>query len=410
MSKSKKKPAKKSFNLKKLIIIIAIVIGCAGAGVGVTALVKAIANKSRNSEISVAFYNLPESVTSPLKDYISENSEVKTSFTNLQPAAFDVKRISQKYDLFFSWNGQSLDILGEKSEKIGKKCYSQQPTSFSRNTEKKLAVALDHYEIAYNIQKINECKVEYPQSFEELERFLSDMSGYVFCPFIFEGSKDDVLLAFLSCIIEGKAGSDGYKAFLEEAAKNPDFNSLVYFTIPAGKGKSITLASVLEDLKTWPAKGFTHPAWYSATRSDLDIFMDTDQVAVVFTSLSSHREMPYRNVSKYEACRFPTSSEAVSHGVIAPTVACVKLNNSSIINNLLATMVSPEAQEFISFNTMLAPTSSQGQAFDRQADDVRFWAAACKDGPLPDLYNAVFQNDKENATKFAAAVRDYLKN
>lgn len=399
----------KKISLKQVLIVACVMVGCAGLGFGTTMLVKSIAKKSRNKEVQVAFFGLPDSVKNSLENWIKENSKSKTSFYSIDAEYYDAKKVAQKYDLLFSWDGQVLSEQEAKAEKISKKCYVQQPLSFNNTDGKQLKVCVDHFEIAYNIAKIKESGVEYPSSFAELDRFLSDMSGYVFCPFLFEGGNDEVLLAFLSCYIEGKAGSDGYKAFLAQAAKNPDYNALSTYAIPAANGQDFTLVDVISELKLWPEKGYTHPSWYRATDVDVNIFTETDQVAVMFTSLSRHRNLSYNNVSKYEACRFPIARDGVNHGLIAPSVACVKFRNSNVVNDLLASMVSPEAQEIISNNTMLGPASLQGQAYDRQADDVRFWAAACKDGPLPDLYNAIFQLDAEAGAQFANAVRDYLR-
>lgn len=410
MSKKQKKTNESKKVYRQRIIIIAAIIICGFCvGFGGTELVQAIANKTKNSEIRIGFYDLENSYEKSLKDYISANADVKIKFETINPAVFDAEKVEKKYDVIFGWDGNVLSKLSEKAEKINKKCYSQQPSSFSRNVEKKLAVAVDHYEIAYNIEKITQSKVEYPTSFDELERFLSDMSAYVFCPFLLAGGDDKVLLAFISCFIEGKAGSDGYKAFLEEAAKHPNCESLLDFEIPCANKQTITLGAILADLKTWPEKGYTHPSWHSATDVDISVFSETDQVSVIFTSLSNHRKLPYDTSSKYEACRFPIVRDGVDHGLIAPTISCVKFRNSSAINTLLENMVSPEGQERISYTTMLGPSSSQGQSYDRQADDVRFWAAACKDGPLPDLYNAIFQLDAEAGAQFANAVRDYLR-
>lgn len=368
-------------------------------------------NKAKTLE--VAFYELPENVSGTLESVIEEESEVPVKFTSLNKNSPDLEKLHKKYDFVVAWDGAFLDGLKDKNQKISKKCYALQPTSFFDDGADILKLCSSHYEIAYNIEKIKQTDVEYPATLFELDNFLAQMSGYVFCPFIMAGSDDKTLLAFLSCLVESKAGAQGYKSFLDEVSKSYDgsaqsFTQLCQYKIPVSKGASFTLADLLTELKTWPQKGYTHPSWYKATSADVNAFMETDHVAVVFTSLEEHRKMPYENVAKYEACRFPIQNNDVAHGVIAPCIGVTKFQNTTVCNSVLLSLVDSDVQEYISFHTMLAPTSSRAQAYDRQADDVRFWNAACSYGPLSDMYNAVFQLKPNAAHSFAEEVREYL--
>lgn len=394
---------------KTIAFIVGILLVCVGLGFGIAKIVNANRFKERNEQLSVAFYDLPETVTSALEKAVSDNCEKPVKFDYIQASAFDAKKIASKYDLFFSWNGKAVSDLEQFAEKIPNKCYANQPSSYNVPENKRLNVIVDHYEIAYNIEKVQQLHLDFPATFDELETFLTEMTGLVFCPFICEGSDDETLLALLGCFIEGKAGSKAYKDFLEQAAKKSDFESVINLPIKGADGTTFTLASILDELKTWPEKGFTHPNWCLIKDFDIETFMDSDQVAVVFSSLTKHRQMTYKNVRKYEACRFPVKNENAAHGVIAPSVSAVKLRNAGYINDVLIKLVTSEVQEGLSSETKLALASSKGQSYDRQADDVRFWTAACNDGPLPDLYNAVYQLNADKGKNFADQVRQYLK-
>ena len=68
-----------------------------------------------------------------------------------------------------------------------------------------------------------------------------------------------------------------------------------------------------------------------------------------------------------------------------------------------------EVQEELSNKTMLAPVHYRAQAYDRQADDVRFWSASCKGGAVPDLYLGVYQRKPEELAEMCKEIRNYVR-
>ena len=67
-----------------------------------------------------------------------------------------------------------------------------------------------------------------------------------------------------------------------------------------------------------------------------------------------------------------------------------------------------DLQTILSQRSKLAPTSDRAEAHDVQADDVRFWAASCTDGPVPELGDAVFVSQVKRAA-FAEEIRAYME-
>ena len=55
-----------------------------------------------------------------------------------------------------------------------------------------------------------------------------------------------------------------------------------------------------------------------------------------------------------------------------------------------------------------AQSSARAEAHDVQADDVRFWATSCTDGPVPELGDAVFVSQVKRAA-FAEEIRAYME-
>ena len=85
------------------------------------------------------------------------------------------------------------------------------------------------------------------------------------------------------------------------------------------------------------------------------------------------------------------------------------LSKNSNSKRYLAEFFTEDAQTELSNLTMLAPVHSHAQAYDKQADDVRYWAASCPGGALPDLYLAVYQRNPAGLAEFAKNVRNAVK-
>lgn len=387
----------------KIVCIVAVLIlVCGAVGFGVFEAVK---KASKNKPLTIGFYNVSEKIETSLSKLIEESWEGEVVFREITQKELGSKKFNNNYDLVFSWEGNLTEALKDSAKTILKKSYEVQPSSFRNKQNGALNILLNHYEIAYNKQLLSQVGMEYPENFAQFEAFLESMEQKVFCPFICEGSNDEVLINFIGSLFESYAGTAGYNEFAKKVQKASSFEDLLDDSVASG----VSLRQLLDMLKTWPKKGYTHPAWMNATKADINLFMEQDQVAVVYTSLEEHRKMAYQNVEKYEACRFPIENEKTAHGVIAPAVVCTKTNNRFDLDKLIYSLVVPENQETLSYETELAPVSSRGQAYDRQADDVRFFAAACNDGPLPDLYASVYQMDNSTAHTFAENIRNYLK-
>lgn len=406
MSKKAKEQKKleKTKKIKKVLIIIVVALLVCGVMIFSTIQIARKVSKSKN--LSIGYFDLPQNISSSITNVINECWEGEIDFSEVSLKDLDSKKLNKKYDLIFSWDGKLADNLKIYAKPIDKKCFNVQPSSFRKKDNESLNILLNHFEIAYNKDQLHNKNMNYPETYSEFMQFLSLMEKQVFCPFICEGSNDNVLISFIGSMIESFTGTEGYRNFISKLQKTDDFDILLDETIASS---DITLRTVLDELRSWPEKGYTHPAWMQATNSDINLFMEENQVAVVYTSLTEHRKMAYKNVEKYEACRFPILNTNVNHGVVAPAVVCTKINTRFDLDKLIFYLVSPDAQESLSLQTELAPVSSRGQAYDRQADDVRFFAAACSDGPLPDLYTAVYQLNPSAAHEISEKIRTYLK-
>lgn len=392
---------------KRIIIIVSIVVVLAIAGLTLGIII----NHHNNKALKVGFYNLEKEIVEPLKSIIQKTYAGEIKFTDLSEQNFDVKKISRKYDLFFSWNGNAVEQLEKYSAEISSDC-SQKLIS-SIKTQKNLPLLLNHYELAYLTKAREKAGVDFPSDFEEYMAYLFAMKNQVFIPFFTEGKDDDTLLGLISVQAEALCGTEGYKKLVSLINKYGNFYQVWEQEIGYSStlGTSITLKYIMDGLAAYVPNDLSIANWTNATAKDVKTYASEKQIGVLFSSLSNHRKMDVKIMREYEADRMPVLSVKEDHCLIAPAVCVVNLSAASkkeIAEEILQSLVSDENQSYLSDETKLAPVNSRCRAFDVQADDVRYLAAIAPSGPAPDIANACFQTDMAKKTKFVEEIRKYL--
>ena len=392
---------------KRIIIIVSIVVVLAIAGLTLGIII----NHHNNKALKVGFYNLEKEIVEPLKTIIQKTYAGEIKFTELSEQNYDVKKISRKYDLFFSWNGNAVEQLEKYSAEISSDC-SQKLIS-SIKTQKNLPLLLDHYELAYLTKARERAEVDFPSDFEEYMAYLFAMKNQVFIPFFTEGKDDDTLLGLISVQAEALCGTEGYKKLVSLINKYGNFYQVWEQEIGYSStlGTSITLKYIMDGLAAYVPNDLSIANWTNATAKNVKTYASEKQIGVLFLSLSNHRKMDVKIMREYEADRMPVLSVKEDHCLIAPAVCVVNLSAASkkeIAEEILQSLVSDENQSYLSDETKLAPVNSRCRAFDVQADDVRYLAAIAPSGPAPDIANACFQTDMAKKTKFVEEIRKYL--
>lgn len=392
---------------KRIIIIVSIVVVLAIAGLTLGIII----NHHNNKALKVGFYNLEKEIVEPIKSIIQKTYAGEIKFTDLSEQNYDVKKISRKYDLFFSWNGNAVEQLEKYSAEISSDC-SQKLIS-SIKTQKNLPLLLNHYELAYLTKARERAEVDFPSDFEEYMAYLFAMKNQVFIPFFTEGKDDDTLLGLISVQAEALCGTEGYKKLVSLINKYGNFYQVWEQEIGYSStlGTSITLKYIMDGLAAYVPNDLSIANWTNATAKDVKTYASEKQIGVLFSSLSNHRKMDVKIMREYEADRMPVLSVKEDHCLIAPAVCVVNLSAASkkeIAEEILQSLVSDENQSYLSDETKLAPVNSRCRAFDVQADDVRYLAAIAPSGPAPDIANACFQTDMAKKTKFVEEIRKYL--
>lgn len=385
----------------KIFIIIIIAILILASLFTITIIKKKIKDKT----VNIGFYGVSSQMCQMLKDIMPVEENIILNFTEITPEKISIPDISKKYDILFTWKGEITDALSENAEKMPKNYLDQIPKSL--RDEKILPILLDNYELDFKSSVAKEINTNILENYDAFIDYMRESSKLVFSPFFMNAGDDRMLFAFLGNVVEANGGASAYNQFINELKKTENLDSIL--DISLNENKSLTFRSVLDSIKTWPKEGFTHPLWYMANQDDVKYFSESNQVAVFYTSLSNHREYEYNFIKEYVSTTIPKSPDSADHGIIAPELCVMLLSNNSNAKRYVKEYISVENQEVFSTKTMLAPVQYTAQAFDKQADDVRFWAASCSSGALPDPYLAAFQTNPGKMEKLAVEIRSYLK-
>ena len=395
------KPARLGRNGKIfLFTVLAMII----IAVSVTTTISIVNKKKAERTVRVAFYGISEEFCEILKEFIPVEDKIDLKCDILTEGALDLSAVKEKYDLFFTWKGEVTDALSASSEEIPGKILDVMPSSL-RN-DKCAPILLDHCELAYSKEVVEKIGKDIPNSFPGFLNYLSQAKQYVFSPFFCNGAEDKILTAFVGAIIQAIGGESAYNLLIEALRNNTPFEALLDMNLGL---TTFTLRSVLDSLKTWPEEGYSHPAWFNGRGNDLVYFAHDKQIGVFFTYLQEHRKIQYDIISQYEAFVLPPSSSTIKFGIIAPSICGMLISDNANAKRYLGEFFTSEAQEALSDRTRLAPVHARAQAYDRQADDVRYWAASCPAGAIPDVYNAAYQRNPDGNKKFADEIRNYIK-
>ena len=407
--KTKKLEERKPLQIKKstlrTIIITAAVIVLLVTGLIIRAVVK---KRIAERTVNIAFYGLSDTMRELLIKQIPQEENIILNFDVISDNDFDTALIKDKYDMLFTWRGEATDSLSGVAEELPARVLEIMPSTISREAKKNkcVPILLDHCELAYSEDVVKKLNTDLPTSLNSFIEYLNSAKGVVFSPFFCNGAEDRILIDFVGALVLAKGGLASYEKLIEELRKAESLEEVIDTQLGAD---DTSLRSILDMLKAWPKEGLTHPAWFNGRGNDLLYFAEDKQIACFFTTLSEHRKIPYNVISQYESWLVPSNHDASDYGLIAPAVSAMLLSANSNCKRYLANFFTEEMQSELSNLTALAPVHSRAQPYDRQADDVRFFAASCKGGAMPDLYLAVYQRKTAALEKMAAEIRAYVR-
>lgn len=393
----------KSLNKKTIITIISVF--CVILFITAAVItVRVIQKRRADRTVRVAFCGLSDEMTELLKGKIPQEEKIILDFQVIPEGELDSAIKKQKYDMLFTWRGEITDSLSSSAEEIPQKIRESIPNSL--RDPKCIPILLDHCELTFSKDVMNKTGEEIPMNFTAFNDFLNTAKGVVFSPFFCNGAEDRTMIDFIGANVMARGGLKAYNKLIEELRKAESLEDVIDVRLD---NKGTTLRSILDTLKSWPGKGLTHPSWYAGRGNDLVYFAQEKQLACFFTLLSEHRKINYSVVKDYDASLFPPDVSAAEYGLIAPAVCGMLLSDNANAKRYIGNFFTEDAQVELSNKTALAPVHYRAQAYDRQADDVRFWAASCAGGAVPDICLAVYQRKPEDLKKICGEIRNYVR-
>ncbi|MBR5646252.1 MAG: hypothetical protein IKX23_06395 [Treponema sp.] len=407
MTKNKNTTNKtKKFNINKKYITI---IACSfSAVVLIIILLISFTLKNKDSRVHIAFYGIEneyvEQIEKLFYSQVSDKNNKKYIVTILENGPVNYKNLSKKYDLVFAWKGEVTSNLENSAKDIPSKLLDSVPETMKN--KKILPLLIDNCELAYSKKTAIKFGGELPLNLHDFEEYLAKTKDTVITPFVCEGADDKILTSLVVNLIEKTGGISAYEDFIESLHRGTDLAVLLDQKL--GKN-SITLRQVLMTLAEWNRKGLLFNGWYNIKQNDLKFFVEEYQTSVFFTYLSRHRKKAWNVMNEYEAYLLPPADGITETGIIAPTICVMLFTKNKNAKIILDELFTKRAQEILSDGTKLAPVYLRARAYDKQSEDVRFWAAGSLCGALPDVYNAAFQTNPEKFAEFAQKIRILLQ-
>lgn len=367
-------------------------------------LVLAVVARINSKTIKVAFYGIDKNIESVIKAQIDKMKFGRIRYYDLDAEAELPKKVHKKYSILIAKNSFALRGRAKNFIPVNENILEALPISIRKATSYGQAhyaipLLLDHFEIAYYQITEKELGLSRPKTYGELLRYLEALKGKVEIPFVCAGLNDTELFCFVSAMAELLYGAEDYNKAVAVLRESSNMNK---------ENLPEAIAKVLDEIKAMQERGLIFSKWTNTSESDIKYFMQERKIGSVAMLLSKRRGIEYNLVRYYESDRFPKYDARADHGIIAPQVVAVLLKDKNDASLLLGNLVSPEIQESLSNESFLAPVASRAEAFDRQADDIRFWAASCAAGPLNSIEQEC-ETTKERRHVLAQKIRAYLE-
>jgi len=191
-----------------------------------------------------------------------------------------------------------------------------------------MPIFLDHYELAWDTDRLSSLGFSGVSSLSGMERAMrawtdrargtSDIRERTSTAFIAAGGDDENLLLLLSALCVAEGGPGAYRAVSEALMSGTGLAGLEGMVIALDtEGKAITFGALLDRLSAWRRAGYMHPEWTSFTEGDVRSFMENGQALMSAHTLSFHRSVDYKAISRYSSGRFPGSGDASGTAIVA---------------------------------------------------------------------------------------------
>ncbi len=284
-----------------------------------------------------------------------------------------------------------------------------------------MPILLDHFELAWNRNRLGMIGQRAPTDLEELESTLKrwtalktgskDPSEAATYALVLAGGDDETLLLFISALVASEGGLYGYRALAKAWQSSANLSDSLAVTVDIdSSGKASSFGEVLSRLKTWIKAGYLHPEWYNFKPSELNAFVRNKRAFFCAMLLSQHRSIDYDALTGYDSGMFPTKASGANRVLVAPlTMAAISSKSSRQAKALAALERLTDAKrgKEAAARSGRATSLAAAVAPDIQAADALAWAAGS-----PYVASGLFRDAfslPQDAKAMAQAIRDWLR-
>ena len=367
---------------------------------------------TRPKKPGIAFYRVPENLVAILTrtaDDFASTAETGFAFLTLddsRPLKEQLEKQKNRISILFAPAGQAAAGLASDVHAPAGRVRRLLPTTIRNagatgKTPYALPVLLDHFELAWSKDILSRNNATEPKSIPDMLEIAKKVKTRRVWPIICAGSRDRDLLLLVGTLLHTQYGLDAYMDLVTELRNGSNFDTILSET---------RLVDVLEALLSWRRDRLLHPQWLEMTGEDLSAFMKFDNAAFIFLPLSARREIDPKIAEKYASIAVPPEVQASSYPLTAPVYAGIRLRNelfADTAEQFLYSLVQEDTQSLLSRETGLAPANAKTTVPDKQAYDVRYWAAASR-VLVPDPATAAV-DDPARIASFAEEIRTYIR-
>ena len=389
-----------------------IILASLGLLVVASIAISVVAINKRNVVTSIGFYNVPDSYYEAYVDVITKDSTSKLKLIRLGDEDISSKKLTKKIDMLITYNGKLTQDLLSKAVSVPSSIEERFPRTVKSsslfsldNSLKIFPINFDLFETNILTTAVNHYDLPLPSFIEDISTFgLKAMEIYPI-PIVLSGADDNTLNLFFTLLVEAFGGKEGYfnvKKQIEEDSLNNFYNYVIH------ESNNLTVQTVLDLIKKWEDESILSRTWRTTTFTNTAQLIEDNRTTMALMTLSEHRNVLSDNLNYYETILFPSSinNKSSERCSIQPCVVGMIFNDNEDTRLVTNRLTLKDNQELLSLKTQMGPSTLQGTAFDRQADDARFFAASFPSGPVPDLATLCFI-DKEMKHKMAELIRNY---
>lgn len=369
-----------------------------------------------SQKITIAFYDVPEKVQKSYEKIIIEEATKLNKANYLKFITYNSSlslesQLQPKVDLLFCQSSVSSKFLEKKAKQLPLSLTSGLLSTFrtlvKNNNNIFYPILLDHFEIGYSTESLLQ---ENKEQFVSLQDFFQTVKQQkkTGSPIIVLGGDDSELLQFITAFIESTYGIEGINNLVRNLRNAKTEEEIAKAKILY----NITLEDALTQIKALKTNNLLHPQWLSIQFTDFENLIFSGNVEFFFISLSKHRQLSGKSLLPFSTSFMPINSKQSKRFLVCPCYGGIILSQTKLgkylnAQYLLEKLNDTKNQEKLSQITGLAPINPIAIPRDKQASEVRLWAASAN-GILNSLDMLTYSNPKDSQ-KLAAVLRNLLQ-